>query len=190
MNFDYIENLVIRCRNNDETAKEKLTDEFKSLIYNISKKTFVDGYSTYDIQQECYKSLFKSVSMYNLEKHRFVAYATNAIKNNVNDLIRKTNFRSSTDSHDALSFNASFEEDIPSQEISIEASLCEICDYKDLKLALRNLSEEEIELINFVFYKNHTVKEYASFKDMCYSTAILKKKTILRKIFNNIPAYY
>lgn len=41
MNFDYIENLVRRCKNNDETAKEKLTDEFKPLIYNISKKTFV-----------------------------------------------------------------------------------------------------------------------------------------------------
>jgi len=176
MDFDYIENLVRKCKNNDEAAKEKLTNEFRPLICNISKKTFVDGYSIYDIQQECYKSLFKSVYMYNLEKHRFVAYATNAIKNNINDLIRKINFRSSTDSNDALSFNASFEEDIPSQEISIEASLCEICDYEDLKLALKNLSEEEIELINFVFYKNHTVKEYASFKDMCYSTAILKKK--------------
>ncbi|NOW05041.1 sigma-70 family RNA polymerase sigma factor [Clostridium beijerinckii] len=190
MNFDYIENLVRRCKNNDEAAKEKLADEFKPLIYNISKKTFVDGYSIYDIQQECYKSLFKSVSMYNLEKHRFVAYATNAIKNNVNDLIRKMNFRSSTDSNDALSFNDNFEEDIPSQEISIEASLCEICDYEDLKLALKTLNEEEIELINFVFYKNHTVKEYAYFKDMCYSTAVLKKKTILRKIFNSIPVYY
>lgn len=80
MNFDYIENLVRRCKNNDEAAKEKLADEFKPLIYNISKKTFVDGYSIYDIQQECYKSLFKSVSMYNLEKHRFVAYTTNAIR--------------------------------------------------------------------------------------------------------------
>lgn len=67
---------------------------------------------------------------------------------------------------------------------------CEICDYEDLKLALKTLNKEETELINFVFYKNHTVKEYAYFKDMCYSTAIVKKKTILRKIFNNIPVYY
>ena len=35
------------------------------------------------------KSLFKCVSMYNLEKHRFVAYATNAIKNNMGDLIKR-----------------------------------------------------------------------------------------------------
>lgn len=89
MDFDYIETLVTRCRNNDEEAKEKLATEFKPLICNISKRTFIDGYNNLDLQQECYQSLFKSVSMYNLEKHRFVAYATNAIKNNMNDLIKK-----------------------------------------------------------------------------------------------------
>ena len=35
MDFDYIETLVTRCKNNDETAKEKLVIEFRPLIiYN------------------------------------------------------------------------------------------------------------------------------------------------------------
>ncbi|OOM13987.1 sigma-70 family RNA polymerase sigma factor [Clostridium saccharobutylicum] len=190
MDFNYIEDLVTKCKNNDESAKEKLATEFRPLIYNISKKTFIDGYNKHDIYQECYKSLFKSVSMYNLEKHRFVAYATNAIKNNMNDLIKRIKTRSSTEGNDALSLHDNFEKDIPSVEISPEISLCEMCDYEDLRLALKDLNEEEKELIDFVFFRNNTVLNYAHLKDMCYSTAIVKKKNILKKLLNNISLYY
>ncbi|AWK52503.1 sigma-70 family RNA polymerase sigma factor [Clostridium beijerinckii] len=190
MDFNYIETLVTKCKNNDEKAKEKLTIEFRPLIYNISKRTFIDGYNVHDLIQECYQSLFKSVSMYNLEKHRFVAYATNAIKNNMGDSIKRIKTRRSTEGSDALSLHDDVENDFPAIEISTETSLCEMCDYEDLKLALNNLNEEELELINYVFYRNYTVKEYAYLKDMCYSTAILKKKTILMKILSNISLYY
>ncbi|NOW07495.1 sigma-70 family RNA polymerase sigma factor [Clostridium beijerinckii] len=190
MDFNYIESLVIKCKNNDETAKEKLAAEFKPLIYNISKRTFIDGYNMYDIQQECFESLFKSVSMYNIKKHRFVAYATNAIKNNIKDLIKRIKSRSSTEGNDALSLHYNFENNLPSEEISIEVSLCEMCDYEDLRLALDNLTREEKEFIDFVFFKNYTVLDYSHLKNMCYSTAILKKNTILKKILNNISHYY
>ncbi|OVE67252.1 RNA polymerase subunit sigma-70 [Clostridium diolis] len=190
MDFNYIESLVIKCKNNDETAKEKLAAEFKPLIYNISKRTFIDGYTMYDIQQECFESLFKSVSMYNIKKHRFVAYATNAIKNNIKDLIKRIKSRSSSEGNEALSLHYNFENDLPSEEISTELSLCEMCDYEDLRLALDNLTQEEKEFIDFVFFKNYTVLDYSHLKNMCYSTAILKKNTILKKILNNMSHYY
>ncbi|CUU50901.1 sigma-70 family RNA polymerase sigma factor [Clostridium beijerinckii] len=190
MDFNYIESLVIKCKNNDETAKEKLATEFKPLIYNISKRTFIDGYNMYDIQQECFESLFKSVSMYNIKKHRFVAYATNAIKNNIKDLIKRIKSRSSSEGNEALSLHYNFENDLPSEEISTELSLCEMCDYEDLRLALDNLTQEEKEFIDFVFFKNYTVLDYSHLKNMCYSTAILKKNTILKKILNNMSHYY
>ncbi|MBN7572796.1 sigma-70 family RNA polymerase sigma factor [Clostridium beijerinckii] len=190
MDFNYIEVLVIKCKNNDEIAKEKLAAEFKPLIYNISKRTFIDGYNMYDIQQECFESLFKSVSMYNIKKHRFVAYATNAIKNNIKDLIKRIKSRSSTEGNEALSLHYNFENDLPSDEISTEVSLCEMCDYEDLRLALDNLTREEKEFIDFVFFKNYTVLDYSHLKNMCYSTAILKKNTILKKILNNMSHYY
>lgn len=74
MNFNYIEELVLKYKNQDMLSKEKLAKEFKSLILNISRKTFIYGYKIHDIHNECYKLLFKYVSLYNLEKHRFVAY--------------------------------------------------------------------------------------------------------------------
>jgi RNA polymerase sigma factor (sigma-70 family) len=190
MDFNYIETLVTKCKNNDEVAKEKLAAEFRPLIYNISKRTFIDSYDIQDIQNECYKSLFKCISMYNLEKHRFVAYATNAIKNNMGDLIKRIKTRRSTEGSDALSLHDDVEKEFPSDEISTEISLCEMCDFQDLRLALKNLNEGDMDFINFVFFKNNTVKDYAYLKNMCYSTAIVKKKTILKKILTNISLYY
>lgn len=190
MDFDYIEELVTKCKDNDELSKENLANQFRPLIYNISKRTFIDGYDIHDIQNECFQSLFKSVSMYNLEKHRFVAYATNAIKNNMNDLIKKVKSKSLTEGNDALSLHDDFEKDIPSQEVSIEILLCEKCDFEELRIALSNLNEDEKELIEFVFFKNNTVQNYASLKNMCYSTAILRKKNTLKKIFNNMKINY
>jgi len=186
MNFKYIEELVTNCKNGDNLSKEKLTEEFRPLIFNISKRTFIDGYELHDINNECYKTLFKCVSLYDLEKHRFVAYATNAIKNNINDLVKRFKTRGATEVNNALSLHDDVEKDFASQDISLEDLLCDECDYQDLRLAISNLNEEEKELIDFIFYKNNTVQTYAYYKNLCYSTANLKKKVTLKKIFNYI----
>ncbi len=190
MNFKYIEKLVTDCKNGDKLSKEKLAEEFRPLIFNISKRTFIDRYGIQDVQNECYQTLFKCVSLYNLERHRFVAYATNAIKNNINDLVKRIKTRRATEGNDALSLHEDVEKDLPSQDISLEDLFCDRCDYEELRLALNNLNEEEKELIDFIFYKNNTVQNYAYFKNMPYSTANLKKKVILKKIFNYINLHY
>lgn len=186
MNFDYIENLVYKCKDGDMISKEELAQEFRPLIINISRKTFIDGYDINDIKNECYKSLFKCVSLYNLEKHRFVAYATNAIRNNMNDLIKRLKIRSLTEGSDSLSLHDDIEKDLPAQELNLEDLLCDQCDYEELKSALNNLNEDEKELIDFIFFKNNTVQNYAYFKNMCYSTANKKKKITLKKISDYI----
>ena len=190
MNFEYIEDLVFKCKNGDMISKEKLAEEFRPLILNISKRTFIDGYEMHDLQSECYQSLFKCVSLYNLEKHRFVAYATNAIKNNINDLIKKIRTRSSTEGNEALSLRDDVEKDLPSQDISLEDLLCDECDYEDLRLAINNLNKEEKELIDFIFFKNNTIRTYAYIKNMCYSTATQRKNVTLKKILNHISLSY
>jgi hypothetical protein len=128
--------------------------------------------------------------MYILYNNRLVSYANNDIKNNINDLFKRIKTRRSSEGNNALSFNDIFEKVFPELEISTETSLCEMCDYEDLRLALKNLTKDEKELIDFVFFKNYTVLDYAHIKNMCYSTAIVRKKNILRKIHNNISFYY
>jgi len=190
MDFNYVEELVYKCKSGDELSKEKLAQEFRPLIINISKRTFIDGYEIHDLHNECYKSLFKCLELYNLEKHRFVAYATNAIKNNMNDLIKRTKSKSLTDGNDALSLHDDVEKDLPSNDIGLEDFFCSECDYTDLRLALNDLNEDEKELIDFLFFKDNTIQTYAYIKNMCYSTASLKKKVIPKKIFNHINQIY
>jgi RNA polymerase sigma factor (sigma-70 family) len=182
MNFEYIEQLVTKAKNNHEPSKEKLAEEFKPFILNLSKRTFIDRYEIQDIQNQCYETLFKCVSLYDLEKHRFVAYAMNGIKNNLNDLIKRVKIRNSTDGNDALSLHSDVEAELISPDISLEDSFFEDCDYEELKFAINKLTEEEQKFIDFVFYKNNTIRTYSYIKNMCYSTACQRRDAILRKL--------
>ena len=189
MNYEYIERLVLKSKNGDELSKEKLMHEFRPLIINISKKTFIHGYDNHDIQHECYRTLFRCVCLYKLENHRFVAYATNAIKNNINDLIKRSKSRSSAEGHEALCLSDNLEHSLPSNEDNIEDALCTKCDIEELRFAINNLTDAEKELIKFVFFKHNTVRAYASKKNMCYSTASQKKKVALTKLSKYLRKY-
>lgn len=182
MNFEYIEDLVTKCKNGDKLSKEKLAVEFRPFIINLSKRTFIDRYESQDIKNQCYETLFKCVHLYNLEKHRFVGYAISSIRNNLNDLIKRVKIRNSTDGNNSLCLHADVEEELLSQDISLEDLFSEECDYEELRFAISKLTEEEKEFIDFVFYKNNTIRTYAYLKNMCYSTACQRRDAIFKKI--------
>jgi RNA polymerase sigma factor (sigma-70 family) len=182
MNYEYIEKLVLKAKNDETLSKEELAKEFRPLIINISNKTFLHGYDKHDLQNECYRTLFRCVCLYNVENHRFVAYATNAIKNNMSDLIKRVTNRSSAEGNEALCLSDNLEHSLPSNEDSLENVLCTECDYEDLRFAINKLTDAEKELIKFVFFKNNTVRAYANKKNMCYSTVSQRKKVALTKL--------
>ncbi len=182
MNFKEIENLVSAAKSHNEFSKVKLAEEFTPFIINLSNRTFISGYDTKDIQNECFRILFKCVSIYKLEKHRFVAYATNGIKNSINDLIRKSKNRSSSEGFEALTLSDNLEHILPSTDCGLEEMMCAKADYELLRQAFNDLNEEEKELIIFVYFKNNSLQTYAYWKNMCYSTANRKKRAILNKM--------
>ncbi|NFE85824.1 sigma-70 family RNA polymerase sigma factor [Clostridium botulinum] len=181
MDLKYVEMLAKKSKHGDNLSKEKLIEEFRPFIKNLSRKTFIHGYDKDDIENECYKNLFKCLNSYNLEKHRFVAYATNGIKNNLNDLIKKSKNRDNAEGSSALTLTDNLEHTLSNNE-NLEEILCNQCDLKILKAAIKNLTEEEQELIDFIFFKNNTVRLYSNLKDMCYSTAAKRKMDVVKKI--------
>ncbi|KAI3345064.1 sigma-70 family RNA polymerase sigma factor [Clostridium botulinum] len=182
MDLKYVEILAKKSKDGDNLSKENLIEEFRPFIRNLSRKTFIHGYDKNDIENECYKNLFKCLNSYDLEKHRFVAYATNGIKNNLNDLIRKTKNRDNSEGSCALTLSDNLEDALPSNEPNLEDMLCNECDLDLLKYAIKKLTKEEQELIDFIFFKNNTIRLYSSLKNMCYSTAAKRKMDILKKI--------
>jgi RNA polymerase sigma factor, sigma-70 family len=186
MNFNEIEALVAAAKAENKLSKEKLAQEFKPFILNLSSKTFISGYDREDIQNECYRILFNCVSAYNLDRHRFVGYAMSGIKNSINDLIERSIKRSPTEGMEALILSDNLEHILPSQMDALDDMICDKTALELLKNAINSLSEDERELIIFVYFKNSSLRTYAYWKNMCYSTASKKKQTILNKLKNHI----
>ena len=182
MNYDEIESLVELAKANDKKAKEELMVKFTPLILNISKKCFVNSYEFADIKNECYHTLFKCVSVYNLDKHRFVAYATNAIKNSVNLLIRISIRRNQSDGPESFILDGKLENTLYSDLIDPSNFLLIKLHRTNLKLAVETLNLNEKELIDYVFFKKYSLKKYSNLKGIPYALVISMKNEILYKL--------
>lgn len=182
MDFIEIESLVANAKTHNRLSKEKLAEEFKPFIINVSNRTFINGYDRQDIENECYQILFRCVSLYDLSKHKFVAYATNGITNSINYLIEKSINRRSSEGFEALSFSYNLKHKLHSTHLNLEEILCTKEKFEALRAIINNLNGEDKELILFVYFKNNSLKNYAHWKNMCYSTAYSKKKGVLDKI--------
>ncbi|MBZ0312405.1 sigma-70 family RNA polymerase sigma factor [Clostridium butyricum] len=189
MNYDYIEDLVRKSKAGDETSKEKLIEEFRPFIINLSKRTFIPGYDFDDFRNECYRILFKCISLYRTESHRFVAYATNGIKNSINDLIRNSIKTNNIHGSGAAVYDNYVEETFNSNSPQIEDILCSRYDCDCLKFAMSHLTEDEKELVHHIFFKDMTLKSFSAQKGICYSYAVKMKRFVLDKLFMYINIY-
>lgn len=186
MDFKEIETLVYEAKNQNKLSKELLAQKFTPFIINMSNKTFINGYDKQDIQNECYRILFKCVSAYDLSRHRFVAYATNGITKSLNDLIKKSKNRSSSEGLESLILSDNLEHTLTSDSSTLDEIICDKENFESLQKVFDSLNKDERELITFVFLKNNTLKNYAYWKDMRYSTANRKKKLLLQKMRNQL----
>jgi RNA polymerase sigma factor (sigma-70 family) len=185
MDYDKIENLVYLAKTGDTKAKETLTEEFTPLILKLSKNSFINSYESADIKNECFKTLFKCVCLYNSDKHRFVAYATNAIKNSINYLIRVSVRRSKTEGRDAFILDGKMENILYYDDEADTLILSELYGSK-LKAALESLELQERDLLTFVYFKKYSLKRYSELKGIPYSTLLSRKNRILRKLRKNL----
>jgi len=183
MDYKFIETLVIPARNEDTQAKEKLIEEFKPFIISFSKRIFIDGYDCYDIQNECYLTLFKCLQKYDPDRHRFVGFATNCIKNSIFAIIKRTKKRSSCEGFDTLTFSGEIES-IDESKIDDELFLKV---YKENVLEVVDYLEPiEKELLIFIFLKHNSTLEYAQYKKVCYTTAFNRRARLCRKLNGSI----
>jgi RNA polymerase sigma factor (sigma-70 family) len=182
VNYDEIENLVLLSKNGDEIAKEHLAEEFMPLIINLSTKTFIHGYEVCDIQNECYQTLFKCLTYYNQPTHRFVAYATNAIKNSVYYLIRTSLKKSETEGAKTLIYTDVLENLLTCNIKGMDESLISKDNAEDLEFAINSLSKDEKDIVNYVIASKNSIKDYANLRKINYSTAVNKKNLALNKL--------
>lgn len=180
MNYEKLETLVIKAKNGDKKSKEEIINEFKPFILKFSSKFFIDSYDIYDIQSECYTILLEAINMYKPEKHRFVAYATNAIKNTIFLLVRRSKRHDKTDGLSALTFDGELSHIV--DENDDYQQILKKLDSEQLANALKSLNKKEFELIDFVIFKKQSLRSYSIIKKINYSTVVWDKNLILKKL--------
>ena len=190
MDYKYIESLLLSAKNGNIFSVEKLTEEFTPLIKSLCNKTYLTNYTKEDLQEECYLTLLKCIKTYKPESHRFVAYATNAIKNNLNYLIRKNLIHRELTSQDCLTSTGALEHLNLSSRDKIDEELLHSHTKKSILEAIETLSYEEKELFIYVLLKRNTLKSYSQLKNISYSSTSKIKSKVLKKITNYIEDYY
>ncbi|WP_326513780.1 sigma-70 family RNA polymerase sigma factor [Clostridium intestinale] len=182
MNLIENERLAVLAKMGNDHAKEDLANNFKPFILNLCKKTFLNGYEFEDVQNECYKSLFKALNKYNPENKRFVAYATRSIKNALSNLIRSSTRHEKTDSRSILTLTDCLEHTLAYDIDFVEDELFPKIEILNLKAAIRKLSKEEKELIEFVYIKNQPLKAFAKQAGIPYSTSMRMRNRSLERL--------
>lgn len=182
MNLINVEKLAILAQCGEETAKEEIVREFTPFILNLCKKTYLNGFDFQDIQNECYASLFKALKRYNPEKHRFVAYATITIKNSLIALIKKSKRRDRTDNSSTLILTDNLEHVLQEDFEFVEDRIFKNMINLKLISALEDLEYEEQMLIEYVFIKGNTLKEFSKFIGISYSRAFKMKVRVFKKL--------
>ena len=182
MDYKYIEGLVKLAKEKDIKSQELLVKEFKPIIYGLTKKISASGYEREDLISECYRILFNCIDKYDLSKHRFVAYSINAIKNNFKYILRKSTRRGDHEGLISKDIATDLESIITHEEGTYENKESDIIDDQILKHIFKDLTKDELELINLIVFEDYTVREYAALKKINYSMAIKKKKLALDKI--------
>ena len=188
MDYNYIESLLLSAKSGTNSSIEKLAKEFTPLIKSLSNKVYLSNYTKEDLEEECYVTLLKCIKSYNPESHRFVAYATNAIKNNLNYLIRKNLIHREITSQDSLTPTGSLDYINLSTNENIDDSILNSHTKRIILDAVQALTYEEKELFIYVQVRKNTLKSYAALKGMSCSTASKRKFAILKKISEYIEA--
>lgn len=183
MNYEYVEKLATAAKSGNSKAKDELIIEFTPIINSISRKTFIDGYDYSDIRNECFTTLFTCLSKYESDSNRFAAYAMNAMKRNINFLIRKLLSKADVDGSFTLSFDDDLENYIATDTKPLDDDLCLLCDYEELISVIKTkLNDEEKDLILFLYFKQNTLVSYAYYKNISYVAASKRKKKALGKL--------
>lgn len=178
--------LIIRSKQGDKKALEKIIIDFTPLVNKLSFKYFIKGYGSDDLKQIGFLSLIKAVNMYNVEGGKSpVAYIKNSIENNYFYEIRKNskgNYIISLDKEgedglkiiDYIPSDEDIEEDYLLREVkgNIRGEICK-------------LTESEVKILEYA-YGRKGLKAYSIELGVSYYKLRKRKEEILCKLRANM----
>lgn len=168
---------------------EEIIKMYRPFIVKKARQIYINGYELRDLIQIGVLALIKAVKKYQLgRKFAFTTYAGTAINNAFNQELRKV-IDKKLDEKFKCSLNSLNKDGIEFIEILVsEENVEEDAIYKEkiiiLGKALKKLSEEEREIIQWFYLYDKPLKEYASSKDISSNTAAKRKERAINKLKN------
>lgn len=181
--------LIKNAQSDDKKALEELIKMYKPFIIKNAMQIYINGYEVEDLVQIGIMALIKAVNKYQLDrKIAFTTYAITVIKNAFNDELRKV-ISKKWDEKFKCSLNNANEDGIEFMEIlaseeDVEEDLILKEKITILRKALDKLTEAEREIINWFYFENKPLKEYALKKGMNLNTVVKRKCRAVEKVRN------
>lgn len=183
MDYKDIDKLVELSLQGDKTSTHELIKIFEPIVKNVSARYSLIGHEYMDIYQECYLALLCSLEKYNPSTGTFLKYGYRAITHHIFNMIRdQVRHKEDMDYlgfEDKLKFilqdTTNLEDDFIIQEQK-----------KILQNSFKTLTFKEVTMIDFLYYKNKTLSQYARLNMIPYSLARSQRRTILQKLKTNL----
>lgn len=181
-------NILIRnAQSGDKKALEELIKMYKPFIIKNAIQIYINGYEVEDLVQIGIMALIKAVNKYDLDrKIGFTTYVITVIKNTFNEELRKV-ISKKWDEKFKCSLNNVNENGIEFMEMlvsdeDVEEDLMLKEKITIIRKALDKLNESEREIINWFYFENKPLKEYALKKGMNFNTVVKRKCRAVEKV--------
>lgn len=173
LTMNEVEILVSNIKHGDKPSLLKLVEHYKPFIEKaVNKVISLNAFDKEDLMQVGYASLIKSLNKYKLGSYSFCSYAYRAITNEIKYTVR------SNVKHNNISINKNINNndkiqllDLIKDDTNLEDILLTLEDKNNVRQALKILDKKELELIVFIFYSNHSLKDYS--KENIYHIKLL-----------------
>lgn len=186
MNHYEIEDCVLRAKNGNKEELLKILEQYKAFIYKVARAFNIKNHEIYDLVQIGYVALINAVAKYRTGSNSFSTYAYRSIEN----ALKYTARQNSKYTNDlSLNMNVDSEDkdsvefiDCIAADIDVNADTIRFSDREEVKRAVSNLPEDDIELVTLVYYNSIPLKTYAEKKGITYVQALRKRNQIFEKL--------
>lgn len=167
MDYKYIENEVLKAKNNDSIAILNIINCFKPYCLTLIKNTNVKSYDKEDLLQELNIKIVQCIKKYNKE-NKFVGYCTKALKNHIYNLYNK---------------NKNYDIQLSDK---VENKLDLYLDkYNNIEY-INLLNDIEKNVILLYYINGNTLREVSSNLKISYSKTVSIRNKALTKLRNEI----
>ncbi|AWI04556.1 sigma-70 family RNA polymerase sigma factor [Clostridium drakei] len=179
--------LVKKAQDRDEASLQAIIKNFEGFMYKTASSIYINGYEVEDLLQIEATALINAIFKYNCEyTNAFTTYATTAIKNALNNELRSYLNKRNGEKFE-FSLNNTMDEDTEFMDMllsddNVEEDILLKEDIRTLRKALKSLPDNFREIICWHYFKEKSLKEYAEFKNIKYSTAKKRHARALKKL--------